>query len=254
MNEAATENGWVKLYHPSGALVTLPVTSPAPDYTELLDAVSKAVEAGWLVTAPGLEEGEQKFEAVAVCLRTKGNDDGTDTPIVDLYERDFEWKSLSVYLNREEDERAFEAASGLSLSKLTPFPAQAAPQRGASKQTDLYVVEAPRPFGVVCKPNPKFDPNETDAKKKKPKRLFVRWDGPKAAPPAGPAPTEAIGREAVIEILKLFQQCEKAGRPVNLQSFLKWIDAPEVSRIRRADYEKAVAELRRKLGQNGGAK
>src|SRR5690242_5896245 len=50
------------------------------------------------------------------------------------------------------------------------------------------VYAAPKPFGVVWKDNPKYDPNEQDTAKKKPKRLFVRWAdvAPQAAVQATP--------------------------------------------------------------------
>lgn len=174
--------GWVKLYHSSGALVTLPVpcdTRTLDCYQSAFGAISQAVAAGFSVAAPGLEQGEQKEEVLYVLRRVKQNQDNTETPIVDLYSPNdaMSWKVFTCYLNNDEQINAFERASGVKLDSLPEFPGQAAPERGAGKQTDKFIVKCPRAFAVILKANPKYDPNEQDAKKKKPKRVFVRWDG-----------------------------------------------------------------------------
>ena len=202
-NDAGSPNGWVKLYAPSGVLVTLPVPVDAgvePDYAHALRAVAAALEVGWLATAPGLEAGEQKFTCVAAVRREIEDKESREvTSVMDLYEGDFEYRSLAVYLNRPEDVEAFEKASGLNVGRMDVFPGKAPIQRGQSRRDDEKYVRATRPFGVVCKPNPKHDPAETDVKKKKPRRLFVRWEGAAATPPAGTAtsaPAKPAGRDA----------------------------------------------------------
>jgi len=184
-DEARAACGWMKLFTAQGVLVTLPVGVPF-DYAGALAGVAAALGAGWLVNMPGLEAGEEKEEIGYVLRREKVNSDRSETPVLDLYSSNdaAKFKTFSVYLNKPEDVAAFEAASGLKLASLRVFPGTAAPERGANKSSDAFIVRAPRPFGVVLKPNPKFNPDETDATKKKPKRLFVRWAGA----PAGPAP------------------------------------------------------------------
>lgn len=243
--------GWVKLYHPSGALVTLPVSDPPPDYQQLFEAVTQAAEAGFLVTAPGLEEGEQRFDCSAVVARTKQNQDGTETVVLDLYEGDFQYRSLVVYLNDDEAERAFELASGMSLTNLPVYPAGTPIERGKNARLDSqYVVAPPRPFGVVCKANPKYNPDEKDITKRKPKRLFVRW----AALAVGQKASGFIDRQQVVEILDLCQQCSAAGRPVDMTRFLAWLSVESVEKVARGDFEKARHELNRKLREAEGGK
>lgn len=175
--------GWVKLYAPSGALVTLPVTAVPLDYAAMLANVAAMTQAGFLVAAPGLEAGEQREEVGYVVKREKENSDRTLTPVVDLYPADeaLKFAVLSVYLNTPADVEAFEFASGLKLDKLQAYIGANKIERGKSGQTDKLVYKAPRPFGVVFKDNPKYDPDETDTAKKKPKRLFVRWADAKPA-------------------------------------------------------------------------
>lgn len=169
--------GWTKAYHPSGLQVTLPVPAEPLDYASMFTNVSRALESGWLLAAPGLEAGEHKEDIGWVVRREKANDDNTETPIVDLYaaNEQMTFKILSVYLNKDEDVTAFEKASGMGLNQIPLFVGTAAPERGANRQTDRFIVKTPRPFGVVMKDNPKYNPDEPDAKKRKPKRLFVRW-------------------------------------------------------------------------------
>lgn len=194
-DESSAKTGWIKVYHPSGVLVTLPVTAEAQDYPGMFARVGEIMAAGFLATAPGTEPGETKQEIGWVLRRSKSNDDNTETPIIDLYAADdrMTWKVLSVYLNRDEDVAAFERCSGLALNALQVFPGTAAPERGSNKQTDRFIVKVPHAaFAVVMKDNPKHNPNETDATKKKPKRLFVRWFDTGVATAPAPAATGEI--------------------------------------------------------------
>lgn len=58
-----TSNGWVKLYHPTGVQVTLPVPVTelltGEQATGMLASVSAYISAGWLTELPGLEDGEK---------------------------------------------------------------------------------------------------------------------------------------------------------------------------------------------------
>lgn len=186
------ECGWVKLYHPRGPLVTIPVTAGPLDYGAMLTNVSAMLDVGWLTVAPGLDPGEQKFDVGYVVRRIKdNNNDGTSSDVIDLYPADegLKWPEMHVYLDDQADIDAFEFASGLSVAALPEHIGKDRIERGASRRTDPLIVKAPRPFGVVWKANPKHDPNETDVKKKKPKKMFVRWENQRpataAAPPQG---------------------------------------------------------------------
>jgi hypothetical protein len=196
MNEETHPTGWTKLWHPRGPQVTIPLVMPAD---EMLQAVNSLLDQGWLVTAPGLEEGEEK-EQVAYVLRSTYESEKGTTPVVLLYAANdtMKWSFLKVYLNRREDVQAFEHASGLVLANMPEYVGNDKPQRGAAQKTDRFIIAAPKPFGVVFKRNPKHD--DTEAGKKKPARLFVRWEKslPKAEGPdynQQPAPPDATPEE-----------------------------------------------------------
>lgn len=174
MNEN-TASAFVRVYHHSGLQVSVPLTIGtllSVEEAALLSAsVDNLLAAGWLVDAPGLEEGETKELIGWVCRRAKVNDDGSETPMVDLYvdNEKMTFKILTVYLNNDDDVKSFESVSGLTLDKLPLFEGDNAPERGTPK-AQKYVIRAARPFGVIHEPNPAYDPE-----KKKPKRRFVRW-------------------------------------------------------------------------------
>lgn len=178
MNDVPEKNcGWIKPWHPKGLQVTLPIIADY-DYAAAFKAVSASLDAGFLVAAPGLEEGEEKEEVGWVC-RGAFEKEGEVTPYVLLYavNEQLTWSFLKVYLNKPQDIAAFEYASKLQFDKLPDYVGNDKPQRGASKKTDAFIVKVPKPFTVVYKRNPKH--NDTEEGKMKPARLFVRWSDTK---------------------------------------------------------------------------
>jgi hypothetical protein len=213
--------GWTKLFHPRGPQVTLPLP---PDPAAALAAVSAALDAGWLVTAPGLEEGEEK-EQVGWVLKSIFSNEGRETPFVLLYSANeaLTWSFLKVYLNTEQDVAAFEHASRMKLTELPEYVGQDKPQRSASGRTDKYIVPAPRPFGVVFKKNPKHD--ATEAGKMKPARLFVRWaESLPAAQPADESGCIHDGQRKEIE--RRLEELAELGVKINITAFCKWAGSP----------------------------
>ena len=212
--------GWTKLFHPRGPQVTLPV--PCNDYRAAFEAVSLALDAGWLVQAPGLEEGEEK-ETVGWVLRGGFEKDGKLTPFVLLYSANeaLTWSFLKVYLNSPEDVAAFEYAAKLKLAQLPDYEGNDKPQRGASAKTDKYIVGVPRPFQVVFKKNPKHD--DTEQGKMKPARLFVRWVDQK---PAGqteePAPQASAKQQLQREVAELL-----AAQGKTVAGLMCWLRVPD---------------------------
>lgn len=162
-----TECGWVKLFTPRGPQVTIPVTVNGPE--DMMAFVHSFLDAGWLVQAPGLEAGEEK-ETFHHVVKEIVN----DTTHISLYRDNDAFRYLGVYLNRPEDEQAFELASGLKLSNLPEYVGVGHIERRKSASLDKFVITAPKPFSAVWKHNPKHDPDSEEGKKK-PKRLFVRW-------------------------------------------------------------------------------
>jgi hypothetical protein len=186
--------GWVKLYHPCGALVTLPVVgqfrekAKGWDYAAAFSAVSDAIGCGFTVDAPGLEAGEARAEVGAVCRSEKTNNDRSTSQVIDLYTASAaeEYKFLRLYMDTDTQIAAFEKAARMTLDSLPLYEGEAAPTRGHKK------VQKVRPFGVIYKTNPKYDEaaaKAAEAAKTKytiPKRVFVRWADlpPDQAPPA----------------------------------------------------------------------
>jgi hypothetical protein len=182
--------GSVRLFHSSGALVTLPVfAAPEDCYAGMFRSVNAALAAGFTVCAPGMEQGEEKDEIGWVVRTTKNSKTGV-ADLLFLYSVNeaLTWKVLNVYLDTPEQVAAFEAVSGLTVAKLPKFPSEAAPQRVPGSASADFFVKVPKPFGVVYRENPKY--NEAAAASaaaaKKPysqaKKKFVRWFGqPQAA-------------------------------------------------------------------------
>ena len=138
----------------------------------MLDSVSTLLTAGFLVNAPGLEDGEKVETIVGVVRRAKTNDDGGETPVIDLYPDRANFRILGIYLNTEADVQAFQNATGVKLSELPLYEGDNAIERGKGAKTDKYVIALKQPVKVVFKANPKW---EGDEDKKHPKRVFVRW-------------------------------------------------------------------------------
>jgi len=180
-NRMTTENlvrecGWVKLFHPSSAQVTIPLSLEKPilvaEAQALMASVTSLLQAGFSVEVPGLEDGEHEEEMGFVVRRAKVNADETETPVVDLYPVNANFRRLAKYLNDEADVREFEAACGLSLASLPLYEGDNTIERGKNPKMEKYVIPLKRPVKVVWKYNPRYE-GEND--KKNPKRLFVRW-------------------------------------------------------------------------------
>lgn len=200
MNESNTTplTGWTRLYHPSGAQVTLPVTYGVAGL--MYAQVDAYLSAGFQVNAPGLEEGEQKQEVVSVSRRESS--DGT--PIVAFYLAHPKTvkKFLHAYLNRPEDIAAFEAATGLKLDAIPTWPGERDIDKD-NRQSGDYIIQLPRPINLVWEVNPKWQTWSAEGGKstgaiEPHKRILVRYDAaskPVTAPlnpapePASPAPT-----------------------------------------------------------------
>lgn len=170
------ECGWVKLFHPSNAQVTIPLSLDKPilvaEAQALMASVTSLLQAGFSVDMPGLEEGEHEEEMGFVVRRAKVNADETETPVVDLYPVNANFRRLAKYLNDEAGVREFEAACGLSLASLPLYEGDNTIERGKNPKMEKYVVALTRPVKIVWKYNPRYE-GEND--KKNLKRIFVRW-------------------------------------------------------------------------------
>ena len=199
--------GTATVWHPRGVSVQMPVPfgPTGLDHAGALRAVAAALDAGWLAAAPGLEAGEEKEEIGWVVRRSKTNDDGSVTPVVDLYVANDHLKHpiLSVYLNKPEDVAAFEYASGMRLAAIEEYIGDNKIERGKKPALDKLVTRAPKPFGVIFGPNPRYDEREAAAVAARgkgevygvAKRKIVRWADQRPAQ-TGDAPPANGTRQA----------------------------------------------------------
>ena len=180
MDTNATMSGWVTLFHPCGAQVTLPLP-----VIEHLSADERAAAAmmmvtaylgtGFLVSAPGLEYGETAEEISAVARREAKD----ETTIIDFYSSNLNLKKkfMHVYLNNEQDLAAFEEAAGLKVDAITAYDGALAIARDDNK-AGKYLVSLPRPIKLVWKFSPKWEEwKAAGVEGNEPhKRMLVRYD------------------------------------------------------------------------------
>jgi len=179
--------GWAKFYHPTtGVLVTLPVEATSPKAA--MQSVERYLAAGWKAEYAEVEK-ETRVEVRHIVRRVKTNADGTETPVLDVYNGG-KFRILGVYLNTPQDVAAFEHAFGKKLTELPLYEGGSPIERGANPRLDSKYVVAVSGVSVVYKPNPRWEGEED---KKHQKRLFVRWErnvpaAPQAVSPSTPPP------------------------------------------------------------------
>lgn len=186
------ECGWVKLFHPSSAQVTIPLFLDKPilvaEAQALMTSVTSLLQAGFSVEMPSLEDGEHEEEMGFVVRRNKINADETETPVVDLYPVNASFRRLVKYLNEEVDIHEFETSCGLTLTDMPLYEGDNSIERGKNPKLDRYVVALKRPVKIVWKFNPRYE-GEND--KKNPKRLFVHWGNGIPSTDSKPVPSPA---------------------------------------------------------------
>lgn len=197
MNDTeSARTGYTKLYHPRGPLVSLPVVGDTP--AAMFAYVTACLDAGFVVAAPGLEVGEER-EMINGILRGDFEHDGEVTPILLLYAANeaMKFSVLKVYLNNDEDVRAFESACGFKLDALPVYEGKDKPERDGGKLATKFIFKLPKPVPVIFKQNPKYSEEEAATAKAankpyiKPRRLFLRWaDAATAEVPHAPPLTD----------------------------------------------------------------
>jgi len=194
MDSNTQVTGWTKLFHPAGAQVSLrfaqqivPLEPLSADQARaMFNSVAALIDAGFLVSMPGLEDGEMAEEVSAVSLRNAKD----DTPIIDFYSANTKLlkKFMHLYLNNEQDVADFEAATGLHLAGLTVYDGSLAIARDDNK-AGKYIAPLPRPVKLVWKLSPKWEEwKAAGGEGQEPhKRLLVRYESSKSTvkPPTG---------------------------------------------------------------------
>lgn len=140
------------------------------------DAVTLLRTSGFTTNPPDAKEGERIETVWYVVRRAKLEDNGHETPIIDLYMQNerVNYKFFSAYLNTTEEVLAFETVSGLKLSDLRLFDGETALQKESPK-FGQFSKEAPKHPKVALSKNPYYNPEEEDVKKRKPQYKFSRW-------------------------------------------------------------------------------
>ena len=182
-------NVQVTAYLPNCFQVTFPlmVNDQGDAFQVLSEYTTQLKGAGFLAAPPALGEGEATEEVGYVLRRQKDNDDNTTTTVIDLYPTHEQTvhRFLQLYLNTDEQAKAFESATGLTVAKLPLFVGDKLERDGKSL-ANQYIVKLSKPAAAIVKANPKYNPEEPNPKNRKPKRLFVRWDGVATNTPAKP--------------------------------------------------------------------
>jgi hypothetical protein len=171
----------VEAYSPEGLKVTLETN--VHNMREALQFTQAAAKSGF--TSEPLEAGAIETETISsVIRREKTNDDGSVTPIIDMYPpwrgKNGQFRFCGVYLNSEEDVRQFEHYSGLRVKDLPLFDSQTPWKRHPQR---------PKAQEVKCKPFTAVkrftgEEKEIEGKLQKVYRL-VRYE--EIDPPAEPA-------------------------------------------------------------------
>ncbi|MDD2922166.1 MAG: hypothetical protein PHQ36_07755 [Anaerolineales bacterium] len=189
-----------KLYHPSGAQLTIPldlnVEISADQAALLIRSVDALLLAGFSVNAPGLDDGELLEEISAVAKR-EGSD---ETVIVDFYSSNTKLvkKFMHAYMNTVEDVDAFEYATGVKIASIPTFEGNIAIER-TNKNAAKYVKNLPRPIKLVYKISPKWEQwKQAGGEGKEPhKKLLVRYETDrKPALAADPATGEIVTEQS----------------------------------------------------------
>lgn len=231
-----TPVGYVKLWY-AGVQVSLPLPCEPVNYGQMLANLDAAIAAGFAASLAGLEQGENK-DVLGWVVRTLHDSRSGTVSALDLYLPDDKFSKVRLYLNNEPDVKAFEALSGLLVDKLPIYEGSNKIERFVNRMTDAKVTQVPRPMLFVWKNNPAYNPDEKDAKKKKPARLFVRWDAatgkPAAAngqPPAGngqPQPGDEERLAADAACLKRWKDFTMSDPPVEVFNAFCEREYPEV--------------------------
>lgn len=186
-----SNTGWTKLFV-HGVQVTVPIDPTKPIDTaeamNIAESVRALLDAGFTVDMAGTplaRDGETIEEVSMFVRREKAEDDGTFTPIIDMYNNTGKFRIIHAYLNDEVAIKDFEAATGIELLGMPLW--QGSPiERGANPKTDKFIVQMDGTVKIACTPNPYW----REGDKKKAKRKFARWVTSTNQQPMPAAPEE----------------------------------------------------------------
>ncbi len=205
MNDNTNNYALTRLYHPSGAQVSIPLNMNDGDpfdvrARQLFVDVDTLLSAGFLVNAPGLEQGEMIEEAVSVSRRE--HTDGT--PIIAFYVAHPKMvnKLLHTYLNRPEDIAAFEAVAGMKLASIPLYEGETYIKKDSPKAS-RFIVPLPRPIKVVYELTDKWKRWDAEGRNgnEPQKHQLIRYDG-YTAPAKAEQPAKVVADPGTGEVIQ----------------------------------------------------
>jgi len=160
----------IKVFAPNGAEVWVPVDG------DILEAAARLERMGLSPLPPDEFRREHRNEVGALVVRYHQNPDGQEVPVIDVYFRHEggyvdKYRSMVIYLDREQDRKTLEEILNISLSKLPFYDSDTPLVRGERPDRDEKYVIQVQGLWVVWKKNPAAV--EDDRAKK---RLFLRFE------------------------------------------------------------------------------
>lgn len=219
---------WVRGYTGDGfqVAVTVDVTRNTEyGLTENIQFALDAIRAAGIhPREQGTELGENTNTLDAVIRRDKRNNDGTDTPVIDFYVEQLEFKALHTYLNTQDDVKAFEQATGLTLDAIPYYEGNAALNKN-DRQYAKYATPVPTRPRYAYKKNPKWDDSKSATENGVPKYLFTRWldAGTSSTPANGTQSTVVNGTTKFDQIASAYTfTCTRIETHANKDGSKKW--------------------------------
>lgn len=141
-----------KVWAPQGVdvIVRTPVSNPHA----LLTLITDYMSAGFSANPPGiinLESDEQKKTIAIAVRREKRNDDGSVSPVIDVYADRDQYRFTSIYLDTPDEITDFEAHAGVKLANMPLYESQSPLQRDLMHQHRVEV--ACKPFDAIRREN-----------------------------------------------------------------------------------------------------
>ena len=142
---------WIKAYTPAGTQVGITVAFEDGKLTPASDLDAMIASAGYSVTLPGAEPGEDVDTMTHVLKRIHTNkDDGSKTPVLAFYHENAKLKHKfdHVYMNTPEEIAEFERLSGLTLASIPEWMGDNYIARDHEKASQ-FVIALPNPIKVA---------------------------------------------------------------------------------------------------------
>lgn len=167
--------GWLA----SGRVVEIVIPSHGDAQRDISDifAIDRMLSDAGISPRETEPEAGEKSEQVDYIVRSSSENKRGESIVLYLYTERFTKRFLKVYINNPEEKAAFEQLSGLTLASVPYYSSEDQPfdRNEAPNKAKQFLVKLPRTVRAYFKPNPQYNPDEPDIKKRKPKNLFTHW-------------------------------------------------------------------------------